>query len=201
MPSDKTIIAICGLGGSGKDTTIQLLFEMVKGGMVHMRDVVEEEIRKRGMPITNESLREVATSMRKELGYDIMAKRSIPHVKKALERHSLVIINSIKDMEETELYEKELKENILLLAVYASPRTRFERLSRRGLKWDMKDYKSFVWRDMKELGWGLGSAISLADYTIINEGSMKDLKESVSRFLDFVKNTWLSYAGKGEDTG
>lgn len=154
--------------------------------MVHMRTVVEDELKRRNMLPTNTSLREVATSMRQELGEAIMAERSIPKVQHALKESDLVIINSVKAMAEADLYRKELGGRFVLLAVYASPRTRFERLSHRGLKWDMNDYGSLVWRDKKELEWGLGNAISLADYTIINEGTIEELGQSVERFIAFL---------------
>jgi len=37
-------------------------------------------------------------------------------------------------------------------------------------------------RDLRELGIGMGSVISVADYMIVNEGSIEQLKQKVMRF-------------------
>ncbi len=185
MPKkEKILIGMCGLGGSGKDTTIALLSKKRKCKTIQLRHIVENEIKKRGLPITNKTLRETATELRNKYGYNIIARKSLPIVKKAFDDADIVVINSIKSLKEMEVYKKSIKGRTILLSLYASPKTRFKRLSKRGLNWDMKDYKSFVWRDEKELGWGFGAAFTLADYMLVNEGSMKELGIEVDRFLE-----------------
>ena len=70
-----------------------------------------------------------------------------------------------------------------MLAIHASPKIRFERSTKREDGWDkkkMNDWSSFVWRDMKELEWGIGNLISMANIMIINEGSIQELKQKIS---------------------
>ena len=50
----------------------------------------------------------------------------------------------------------------------------------------MKDYESLVWRDRVELKWGVGEAFALADYMIINEGTLRELSESTKKFVKFL---------------
>ena len=91
-------------------------------------------------------------------------------------------MDTIKASEEADLFRKELQCPVIVVAVHSGPKTRFKRLSKRGLAWDMKDLESFKWRDKVELGWGVGEAIALADYMIVNEGSLENLKNDVDRF-------------------
>ena len=66
----------------------------------------------------------------------------------------------------------------------ASPKTRFDRMKRRAREGDMDNWEGFVFRDRKELSWGLGDVIALADHVIINEGSFEELERQVKDILD-----------------
>ena len=182
---DKTVICICGMGGSGKDTVIEYIFDEIKGSIVNGRLIVEDDLKKRGMEVNNTTLREHATFMRQSQGMDIIARKSIEWIKKEMKSVDLVVYN-LKAMEELDTLRKELPYRTLILGVHANPRTRFERLKKRGLAYDMKDYESLVWRDRVELKWGVGEAFALADYMIVNEGTLRELRESTKRFVKFL---------------
>ncbi len=46
-----------------------------------------------------------------------------------------------------------------------------------------KDWKEFHERDERELGWGLGSLIAMADHLIVNEGTLEEFKSRCSQCL------------------
>jgi dephospho-CoA kinase len=177
--NQKTVIGICGLGGAGKDTAIKEISKIRKISEIQLRTIVEDQLKLEGKEINNENLRICATKLREKYGQDVIAKRAVKKVKKMLLDTDFVIINSIKSLDEADTFRKGLKSKFILLSVYASPKTRFERLSKRGLAWDMTDYKSFEWRDRVELSWGLGGAIAMADFIILNEGTIAELNRDV----------------------
>ena len=178
----KKIIAITGMPGAGKTETRKI---MEKKGIpvVVMRHVVENEMRKKNIALTNKNLREYADGLRKKYGYDIVAKKCVPFIKQKLKNSDIVLIDGIRGPQEVELFKKRFENNFILLSILAKPETRFKRLKKRGREWDMKTWEEFLWRDKKELSWGLGDVIKRANYNIDNEGTKKDLKKNVDKLF------------------
>ena len=87
----------------------------------------------------------------------------------------------------------------MIVAVHASPRTRFSRLSTRGRRDDPKSWEEFVARDMKELGFGIGDVIALADVMVVNED--KSPEEVASEALEAVKRVLRRARGEGRGGG
>jgi dephospho-CoA kinase len=48
---------------------------------------------------------------------------------------------------------------------------------------DPRTWKTFIERDLRELSVGLGDVIATADYMIINEKTMEQLRKKVSKIL------------------
>ncbi len=178
------IIAFAGMAGSGKSSLIKELLSRRGFNKVHLRPVIEDECRRRGLAITNESLRVVATKLREEYGGEVVISRALDSIR-GLAQQGHVVIDSLKSVEELKLLRKEW--DVLVVAVHASPSTRFKRLLSRGLEWDPKTREEMDWRDGVELGWGVGSVIALADVMIINESETQDFKQVVDSLLDRIK--------------
>jgi dephospho-CoA kinase len=189
IPVPAIAIGLAGLGGSGKGEVKDILLTLRPGETVHLRTIVEEELRGRGLPVTNRTLREEATRMREVQGPDALAERALPHVRAALERSPMVIVDSIKSMAEVVCFRAAIPQRFVVLAVEAAADLRFARLAARGLPWDMKDRASFDWRDKMESGWGTAEAVKGADYTIVNGGTRNDLARKVREFVQWLDKT------------
>ena len=187
--SRRLVIGLAGPGGSGKGEVQDLLLRIRPAETVHLRTIVEGELQQRGLPVTNRTLREEATRLRAEHGPDALAVRALPHVRAALDRSPMVIVDSIKSGAEIATFRTSVRDRFVVLAVVANPDLRFARLARRGLPWDMKDRASFDWRDEVELNWGAAEAVREADYTIVNEGTRQDLGKKVRQFLAWLDGT------------
>jgi dephospho-CoA kinase len=174
------IIAITGMPGSGKKIIRQ---EIEKHGIpvFVMRHVVEDELKSKGIEPTNTTLREYATELREKYGYDIVAKKSLEIVKN-MGVH-VVILDGVRGDAEIHFLKSQPDIEFILIAAIASKETRFERLKKRGLEWDMKTKEEFEYREKKELGWGLHQAIEMADYKIENEGTIEDFRKKVNDVL------------------
>ncbi len=112
-----------------------------------------------------------------------MAKRCIPKIEKAKGR--IVIVDGIRSPHEVEEFKKHFP-NFTLLAIHASPETRFKRLFQRKRSDDPRGWETFMERDMRELSVGLGNVIASADYLIVNEGTKAQLKRKIREFLERV---------------
>jgi dephospho-CoA kinase len=177
------VIALTGMPGSGKSVVTEVL--KTEGyETVYMGNIVRNEIAEKNIEPTSKNVRNYATDLRKQYGDDIIAKRCIPELKEKLthSKSKAVIIEDIKGIAEVECFRKELGEDFQLIAIHASPRLRYERSLKRPKEWDNKaisDFSEFQWRDKKEMSWGLGEAIALADYIVTNDSTEEELIKKI----------------------
>jgi dephospho-CoA kinase len=146
-------------------------------------DIVRAEARKRGLKFTRKNLGQLMLKIRKEEGMGAVAKRLVPLVEK--ESTEFVVYEGARSVEE--VYELRRKYDVLVIAINASPRTRFRRLQRRGRSDKPRGWTDFAERDNRELGVGIANLIALADRTVENEDSKDDLKRRTRRVLQVVQ--------------
>jgi dephospho-CoA kinase len=175
----KVVVGIAGMPGAGKGVfrrTVQRMGYPV----VTMGNVVREEVKQRNLEPTPQNMGNVMLDLRELDGPAAIAKRCIPKLQNTTGR--IVVIDGIRSLVEVEEFKKHCP-HFILVALHASPRTRYKRLFRRKRSDDPPDWKTFMQRDMRELGIGMGSVISVADYMIVNEGSIFQLKQRIKRFM------------------
>lgn len=124
-------------------------------------------------------------AIREREGNDIVAKRCIEKLKENEGKYEWAIIEGLRGIEELTTFRKQLSP-FLLVYVFASPSTRFNRLKQRGRSDDPRNREMFDKRDLTELKVGIGSVIALADHILVNEGSEDDLREQIDIFLEDV---------------
>ena len=113
------------------------------------------------------------------------AKLNLPRIDSAL-KHSDVVIDGLYSWEEYTFLKKYYGEGFSVVAVWASPKTRYDRLTgrmARGLT--MEEAAS---RDKAEIeNISKGGPIAMADFTIINESSLGDLKKEARKIISRLK--------------
>ena len=175
----RLIILVAGMPGSGKTMLSSVAREM--GIPVYvMGDIIREEARRRGLEPTPANLNMVARLLREEHGPAVVAERVAE--KLARDTSRVVLVDGVRSLVEVEVFRR--LGRVVIVAVHASPRTRFERLRRRGRPGDPVSWEEFRQRDMTELGFSLGSVIALADYMLVNEGSQDEFRENARRLLE-----------------
>jgi dephospho-CoA kinase len=185
--SGKLIICLAGMPGSGKSVVVEIA-EQSGYSVVVMGDVIREEAERRRLEPNPENLGKIMLELRRSEGKAVIAKRCIPKIEKTTE--SKVIVDGIRSLSEV----KEFKKNFptfSFIAVHSSPETRFKRIYRRRRSDDPENWEIFHERDMRELSVGLGNAIAMAEYTIVNEGELEALKEKVREILRRVEEKWM----------
>lgn len=176
---DNVVVGIAGMPGSGKGVfrrTVQRMGYPV----VTMGDVVRAEVKRRNLKPTPENLGKTMLNLRELEGPAAIAKRCIPKLEKAPER--LVVIDGIRSLAEVEEFKKHFP-NFILVALHTNPKTRYKRLVQRRRSDDPRDWETFVERDLRELGVGMGAVISVADHVIVNEGTLGELKDKIRQVL------------------
>ena len=174
------VIGVTGLPGSGKS----LLFDMAKergAVVVSMGDIIREKAAERG-----ENSGTTARKLREEHGQYIVAKLTIEKIKGFLEVQDdvkTILIDGIRSPYEIEMFDVNFDE-FTSVSLYASPKTRFKRVTLRNRKDDSSVYEDFKERDQRELDLGIGEVIATADYLIKNDDSFEEYEEQVVKFLD-----------------
>ncbi|MGD1039885.1 MAG: AAA family ATPase [Dehalococcoidales bacterium] len=175
------VIALVGMAGSGK-SEVARLFEKNGYRRIRFGDVTDIEVAKRGLPLNEANERQVREQLRRELGMAAYARLNLPRIDEAL-FNSNVIVDGLYSWEEYVLLKDYYGERLKLVAVYSSPTTRASRLAVRRIR--PLTAQEAADRDKNEIEViNKGGPIALADYTIINESSLKDLKEQTQLIIE-----------------
>jgi len=169
------------MAGSGK-SEVARLFEKNGYRRIRFGDVTDIEVAKRGLPLNEANERQVREQLRRELGMAAYARLNLPRIDEAL-FNSNVIVDGLYSWEEYVLLKDYYGERLKLVAVYSSPTTRASRLAVRRIR--PLTAQEAADRDKNEIEViNKGGPIALADYTIINESSLKDLKEQTQLIIE-----------------
>ena len=174
----KKLILITGMSGSGK-TTLTNKFRARGVAVVTMGDVIRGLAREKGLPPTPENLGRLATGIREEGGGDAVAKLCVEKIDAMPD--DIVLVDGIRSIREVEVFGDRFE--VALVAVFASQKTRYARLTARGRSDDPKELATFKARDDRELSFSLSHAIALADYIVPNEGSLEDFENEFENLL------------------
>jgi dephospho-CoA kinase len=176
----KVVVGIAGMPGAGKATFNEIARR--KGyDVIVMGDEIREETKRRGLELTSENIGKIMLQLRKEKGQAVVATRCILKIEKA--KGSIVFVDGIRSLDEAKEFKKHLP-NFILIAIHSSPKTRFRRLFRRKRSDAPKGWETFLKRDLRELSVGLGNAIAMADYLIVNEGTKEEFKMKINDVLE-----------------
>ena len=174
------VIAIVGMSGSGKSEVTRLFkkkgFERIRFG-----DITDEEVLKRNLELKEENERQVREQIRAEHGMAAYAKLNIPKIESAL-KQSNVIIDGLYSWEEYKLLKEKYGDDLVVIAIFSSPKTRQSRLARRPIR--PLTNEETLSRDSSEIeNLHKAGPIAMANFTIQNEASMKDLLQEAERII------------------
>jgi len=172
------VLLLTGMPGSGKSEAVKVAEEM--GIPVHhMGGMVREMVKAKGFEADRANMQAVADGERKKFGADIWARRTA----RLITSTPIVVIDGTRSLEEVAYFRKELGQALTVVCVHGSPRTRWERISRRGRGDDPRTFEELQMRDQNELRWGLGEVIATADVMLVNEEGKGTLRAQMRRLL------------------
>jgi dephospho-CoA kinase len=186
MNADKIVVGLAGMPGSGKSLVVEIA--RAEGyAVVVMGDVIREETQKRGLKPTPKNIGKVMLELREKGGASVIADKCIPKIEQ--QKSKKVIVDGLRSPSEVNAFKMHFSK-FSLIAVHASPETRFNRLYRRHRSDDPDRWELFHERDMRELSVGLGNAIVMAEHFIINENKRADVKNKVKETLRIIEEKW-----------
>lgn len=163
------LIVTVGMPGSGKDELIAVARSMGLATL-KMGDLVRDETRRRGLPITNANVGRVASEERDRHGAGIWAQKALPKL-----TETRMLVDGCRSDTEVTVFRHNFGD-LFVLGIYSSPETRYERMTNRSRSDDGGNLQEFYDRDRRELKWGIGAAFTLADGMLVNEGSLEEFR-------------------------
>ena len=177
-------LALVGMPGSGKSTCAQIL---LKAGYPSFRfgSIVIEEVIQRGLAVTPENERMIREELRKAGGMAIIAKRALSTVLKIMNESGCVVIDGLYSFSEYRYLLNTFNRELALLAIVAPRKLRYQRLLTRSER--QLTQEKAEQRDMQEIeALEKSGPIAIADYTIINDGSVSELRERLKQSIEYL---------------
>lgn len=177
------------MAGSGKSLACDY-FQSQGYPVLRFGDQTDQGLKARHLPLTEANERQYRENLRQELGMAAYAIKIEPRIKETFRSGSsfrsgtkCIILDGLYSWEEY-LYLKEKFPELKLLGIYARPAIRRQRLSKRPIR--PLDEQQAKARDLAELN-NLNKAepIALADYLVINEGSITAFHQELAKALKF----------------
>ena len=176
------IIAFTGMPFSGKSEAVKIAKDM-NIPVIRMGDMIWKETKNRGLTLSDNNVGKIADSMRKQHGMDIWAKKTLKKIR-LLKDINKIVIDGVRNIEEIEVFEKELGKDFLLIAVQVGDDIRYKRAKNRGREDDSINLNLIKKRDKRELSWGIGNVIASAEIVVSNEGTLEEFKQKIQKILN-----------------
>ena len=186
------IICIVGMPGSGKSVVAD---ELVKKGFAFLRfgQITLDIVKQRGLEPNEKIEKEIREGLRKEHGMAAFAILNIPKIDELLKK-SDVAVDVLYSWSEYKILKEKYGALMSVLAVFAPPKLRYERLANRSVAGDeAQRFRNFTKEESKSRDYAeienveKGGPIVMADFTIVNTGTIDQLKEGVKEVLSQIK--------------
>ena len=171
------IIGLTGGMVCGKRTIAEILMERGFNVLTFSSDVLDEELKKRNIPVTRKSQQDLGNKIRAKEGGGGLARRLI------LKMHSgeNYVLDGIRNP--GEVLELKKQKDFFLIAIDSPQKQRFERIVARGMERDPKTWEEFLIADSRDFddnipsGLQIRKCMEMADYTVVNDGSLEEFRE------------------------
>jgi len=173
------VIGVVGLPASGKGE-----FSRIAAGMgipvIVMGDMIRRAVTEAGLEPTDANFGMTANRLRADGGMDAIARLCVPEIR--LQKAPLVLVDGIRGDTEVALFKKEFT-GFQLISIDSSFEKRLARIAARARSDDFTSPDALRNRDSREIGWGLGKALEIADIHVKNEGTLDEFAGTVKKLL------------------
>ena len=174
------VIALVGMAGAGKSEAAAI-FEHKGFTRIRFGDTTDEELKRQKMEVNEANERKMREALRQRYGMGAYAVLNLSRIDLAL-KSAPVVIDGLYSWEEYMTLKDYFQESFLVVAVWASPEVRYTRLATRPVR-PLTQEEAFG-RDNAEITrLNKGGPIAMADFTVLNEGSLKELKKDCQKIV------------------
>lgn len=169
----KIILGFTGLIASGKGTATKYFEEQHGASTYRFSTMLRDLLNRIYVDHSRDNMIRISEFIRGAYGEDIMAKVIAKDVEN--DPHELIIVEGIRRMADIEHLSK--LPNFVLIEIFAEPKTRFERLIKRGENTDdtTKTFVQFLEDHKRSTELSILDVVPHADKHIDNNGTMEEL--------------------------
>ena len=184
--SEKPIYLVtAGMPGAGKGFFQEYVQEKYGFSVVVMGDCVREEAASICVEMNPDNVAMVAT-YRRMLNREYWSEKTIEKIRALLDlgKHRILVDGS-RNIEEIWHLDAKLEGSLYIVSILASRNARYERLVLRNRNDDVATRDGFEERDRRELNWGSGSVVVMADYFLTNAtDDFNDFTKQIDETID-----------------
>lgn len=178
------LLAIVGMAGSGKSVVVSYLANLGYP-KIHFGNMIYQEMAKRGIERTTDGKSEKAfrEMIRATEGQDWVARQAIAETKDLVEAgQKHIVLDGLYSWTEYRAFQHEFPGALTLIAIVAPKALRYERIAKRPDRpFDAQAVRERDYHEIETVE--KGGPIAIADYYIINDGSVEDLENSLKKIL------------------
>ena len=178
----KTSIRLIGLTGTNAAGKGEAAAFFIQHGYAYfsLSDLIREELQEKQRELTRNNLIKTGNRLREDFGPDVLARRILKRIE------TDAIIDSIRNPHEIQHLQSH--PNFILIALDAPVEIRYERAQERGRNESAASLQAFIQKESEEMtvqatAQQLNTCMQMANYTVINDGTLVDLHTKLEAFL------------------
>lgn len=172
------IIALVGLAGSGKSSAVEYLTE--KGfPKIYFGGVIYKAMDEAGIEKTWDNQQQFREEIRRREGKDFVIKRVIKNIHDLINAgQNKIVLDGLYTWSEYKLLKHEFPGQVVVIAIVTPKYLRYQRMAKR-IERPMQPHEvdQRDWSEIENLE--KGGPIAIADYFIINDGSLEQLHQKI----------------------
>ena len=172
------IIALVGLAGSGKSSAVEYLTE--KGfPKIYFGGVIYKAMDEAGIEKTWDNQQQFREEIRRREGEDFVIKRVIKNIHDLINAgQNKIVLDGLYTWSEYKFLKHEFPGQVVVIAIVTPKYLRYQRMAKR-IERPMQPHEvdQRDWSEIENLE--KGGPIAIADYFIINDGSLEQLHQKI----------------------
>ncbi len=182
------VVCIVGMPGAGKSLVSD---ELVNKGFAFLRfgQITLDKVKELGIEPTEINEKKIREDIRKKYGMGAFATLNTPKIEELLKK-SDVVVDGLYSWSEYKIMKEKYDKAMYVVAVFAPPELRYARLTNRSAENDESlRFRSFTEKEAKARDYAeienleKGGPIAMADFTIVNTGTIEEAKEKTNEIL------------------
>ena len=172
------IIALVGLAGSGKSSAVEYLTE--KGfPKIYFGGVIYKAMDEAGIEKTWDNQQKFREEIRRKEGKDFVIKRVIKNIHDLINAgQNKIVLDGLYTWSEYKFLKHEFPGQVVVIAIVTPKHLRYQRMIKRAERpMQPHEVDQRDWSEIENLE--KGGPIAIADYFIINNGSLEQLHQKI----------------------
>lgn len=179
---DVKILAVVGMSGSGKSVAVEFLTQ--KGyPKVYFGGMILKEMERRGIADTPENEKKFREEIREKEGKDWVVKQVVDEVRRLIAAgQRRIVLDGLYSWTEYQVLRQAFPGEMIVMAIVLPRKLRYKRVAERQDR--PFNHQEIVERDRTEIeNLEKGGPIAIADYYVLNDGSVQKLHTSIDSIL------------------